>query len=110
MMHKLIVTKIDEVDGAEYTLAGPHDSSCRVWRDCLVQDAVHPEAEDVDYEPIEAHGVQHRWIDGYWMTPTNECGGYYDDDIFSLAGELGVGEHDVTVEYDGDGTWMVLRG
>lgn len=107
MMHKLIVTKVadESDDDTTYELQGPHDRSCAVWYECPREG--HPEPEDVDYEPTEVHGVEHAWIDSSWMVAGKDCGGLYDDELWMLAESKGIGEHDVQVEYEGDGCWVV---
>ena len=63
--------------------------------------------EDIAGE-YEAHGVEHQYLDGDWMTESSRCAaGEADvsDDIWEIAREHGAGPHDVDVEYYGDGMW-----
>ena len=47
---------------------------CRTWWGCL--NHKHPSPEDSDWDEISAHGERHAWIDGQWMTPSEQCIGH----------------------------------
>lgn len=72
---------------------------CRTWWACLDHD--HPKPEEFEWDDIEAHGVLHRWIDGCWMTPSEQCIGHtLDDDADELVYELPNGRYPVDLDCD----------
>ena len=49
--------------------------SCRYFEECWGEGLVHPDPSDVDdyADDNVFHEVEHRWIDGSWMTRTENC-------------------------------------
>ena len=119
MTHTLIVTKIadENDDDIEYTVDGPHDTSCQVWYACSTcANEPSPYTRAVD-DPIcdepdwTFHDVEHRWIGDEWMTLSTECAGTTDgaqDDLNFIANTRGIGSHPVDIDYWGDGCWQAL--
>jgi hypothetical protein len=70
----------------------------------------HEVTEDDDMRgEYEAHGEQHQQIDGEWMTMSDGCALLHSDaassDLWEIAQEHGLGRHQVSVDYWGDGDW-----
>lgn len=67
------ILTIAEVDGGlRYSIECPGvTNACRAWVDCP---KFGKECDDdlLDEDNV-AHGVEHQWIDGDWMIPTEEC-------------------------------------
>jgi len=65
---------------------------------------------DAEEDALEysAHGEEHQYIDGEWMTYSGRCAAGEADlaqDVHWIARVHGVGSYDVDVEYSGDGHW-----
>jgi len=82
---------------------------CRTWWECTIcRDTYHGLDEDGRdqfdedlYETEVAHGVEHKRIDGMWMTPSNAClSRTLDNDAGELAYTLPDGEHPVDIDCD----------
>lgn len=84
--------------------------ACRTWWECPVcQDArAALDGDDLDdfdealHEAGEVHGIDHQWIDGMWMTPSEDCLGsnMLDNDAHDLVDELATGDHPVDLTCD----------
>lgn len=101
---------------AEVVCPGVTDS-CRVWWECdpcaVQRDAMSAASRD-EYdvrldESGEAHGVDHQWIDGMWMTPGTTCIAYaMDTDADEFVDELAAGDYPVDLDCD-EGFVRLLR-
>lgn len=59
----------------DLTCSGVTDA-CRAWEECMVctpEDSVTVKEMADGGEDAEAHGKEHRVINGLWMTPTDNC-------------------------------------
>lgn len=74
------------------TCSGP-DDACRAWMGCPCQNNPAYERE-LFTELMEwewdgwYHGVQHQWIQGEWMRPTDWCFVRHNPYLVDAAGEL----------------------
>lgn len=67
--------------------------------------------DEEDAGEYGAHGEEHQYIDGEWMTDAGRCAAAEADvaeDIFDIARAHGVGSYDVEVDYWGDGQWNLI--
>lgn len=79
--HIITVTGIptDESDDYDWRLdpESAHGIGCEVWRECPKAWHRHPKNEwgEMDTEwSTKRVPIEHQWIEGEWMVPTNECG------------------------------------
>lgn len=114
-LHTLTVTKLadDESDDVEYTVTcpTPKPPTCDVWWEC--RPCLHKATEDEQDEGVyTAHGREHQDLDGMWMTRSESCALHVTDFGRESAGEaavtLGIGVHQVDVDYWGDMIWDVI--
>jgi hypothetical protein len=113
--HVLHVTKVrdDTSDDVEWTIECPGGSSCHIWYDCRVEGCTIPTpyADDGDGQDFaERHGVEHQYIEGDWMTESDQCAALVTDvvdSVFEIARDRGVGDWPVYIDYEGDGTWWL---
>lgn len=97
----------------EHLADGP---SCVVWRGCEKcskwdEAKLRARYDGAGcYDEVVYHGVEHRMIEGEWMTRTTECGlqAYWSDHdwVRDIYRDLGPGPHPVDVEYEGEGCWI----
>lgn len=82
--------------------------SCRCWQECedcrKARTRVDLEAFDERLrEAGEAHGIDHEWIDGVWMTPTRACvTAALESDAGDLVYTLPEGLHPISVDCEDD--------
>lgn len=113
--HTITVTRLpgEEDDDLEYsTTCPPTGKSCNVWWECgTCEKAKRPVTQDEEDDgEYTAHGVYHQQIDGYWMTESSQCGLTTDsaqEECWDVAQLVGLGTHDVELDYYGDGQWNV---
>lgn len=81
--------------------------ACRCWWECGtcrdvrvgMSTAERAENDDRLLDDGEAHGVDHLWIDGMWMTPGTSCiSAAMDTDADQLVDRLPTGDHPVDLE------------
>lgn len=109
--HTVTITEVPpDTDDFEWTCTCPGDGTCAVWYECSAGKHEPTEDEDMDGN-FTAHGVHHQYIDGSWMTETNQCALSSTDSgaqgMTDVAHTVGVGTHEVDVSYWGDGHWDV---
>lgn len=103
-------------DECTATLACPGvTDSCRVWWECttcrearskLDGDALGDFDENLHYTG-EAHGNDHQWINGVWMTPGGGCYALeLESDAADLVWTLPEGEHLVDIDSGDDCTYV----
>lgn len=100
--HVLVVT---EVDGKRwYAVECPGvTNDCRAWVSC---DQFGRQCDDDTLdEDQSAHGVEHHWIDGDWMVPTDDCLARTHFYLAEVASDLNLppGRHPVRYDF-GDGS------
>lgn len=109
--HTVTITEVaPDTDDFEWTGQCPNEGTCTVWYEC--SDGPHtPTEEEEDANEFEAHGILHQFIDSSWMVESNECALNSTDSgaqgMTDVAHTVGVGTHEVDVDYWGDGHWDV---
>ncbi len=106
-------TGAHDADRYGYTLTCPGvTDTCRVFEDCLPDDA-EQEALDEAAGPLPtAHGKRHTFYDNAWMAETDRCLYVGHDQLPEVAGELrlGVGTYPVLVRRDRHGDLVLAVG
>ena len=84
------------------------DDACRYWTECV--EHTHPNADDLDADPstdpVSIEGVDHRWLDGSWMTRTDSCvvlaDGYESGEVVGIPKAVGYvpGVYPIYFEWD----------
>lgn len=95
-------------DDLETTLTCGKSKNCSVWFECRHKDCADIEiTHEMEMDGwYTLHEVDHQQIEDFWGIETNTCGGHYaDDDLWDIIREHGIGEHEVEVDYGGDGCW-----
>lgn len=76
--------------------------ACALWLECstcyVPRVGLAAERREELEQTGEAHGVEHQWIDGRWMTPTTDC---------YLAGHDALGEEGGYIAQGKPGRWPV---
>jgi len=117
MTHTLTVKKVpsEADDNVEYTVGGEHDRSCETYFICdQCQDDESITAEIMDDWAADGewmrHGRTHIESEGgdIMVLHKNYCALREHPDLSLLVEQLGVGTHDVEVDYWGDGRWEIM--
>ena len=112
--HTITVTAVpnDENDDIEFTIDHCPGGQCAVWWECKTCAEYIPTEDEIDEGEYARHGEDHQRIDGYWMTQSEQCAlGSTDsgaDGAREVADEAGLGTHEVSIDYSGDGHWDVF--
>lgn len=114
-LHTITVTKVpdEHSDDVELTVDHCSGNACTVWNQCLEACSEYTPTEDeTDAGKHSNHGVRHQLIEGFWMTESEACAltgtDSANDEVHSIAEEVGLGTHQVVVDYSGDGIWDVF--
>ncbi|SEI45096.1 hypothetical protein SAMN04487917_101361 [Arthrobacter sp. yr096] len=121
--HKITVTAVpntDEdlpddqyIDEVQYTVECPEDGTCALWWECTKcqDEGFKPTEDQEDDGEYTRHGVFHQDLEGMWCTEGKQCAAIHDDNcrdsVYEAAECAGIGTHDVSVDYHGDGEWCV---
>lgn len=110
--HVLVIT--GEEDHRDYDIECPGvTDDCRAYGGCNCPES-RDQHGDALWDNAEAHGVEHKHIDGEWMRPTDQCYVSTSDNLPDVCEELakreqlGPGRHPIDFDYQGEG-WYELQ-
>ena len=127
MTHTLTTTLVDVCEGevvdVQWEITGECQPQCAIWwvcRECEGVPGPYADSRGEDdpqygYEDMEAHGRDHRWVEGAWMTlGAGQCALAYSDSAADYAHDIALGlglggSTEIDVDYMGDGEWLVLE-